>query len=308
MSQVPDVLGLPVDQARGACQRAGFRVAISRTGPPWAVQADPPGLDLVIRVSLLAPDEVELLVAGADPQRGPRRVPRHLAIICDGNGRWAEARGLPRHQGHRAGTENVSRVVQWCSELGIEHLSLYAFSTENWRRPRSEVDLLMNLIVEGAQAGVDRLAASGIRVRVLGHPEGLPDPVREAIDRVTRITSSGSGMTVNLMLNYGGRRDIVEACRAIAAEVSSGRLAEDAITEEAIGARLLTAGLPDPDLVIRTAGDQRISNFLIWQTAYSELYFTPVPWPSFARPDLLAAIDDFSRRQRRYGGLKAEGQ
>jgi undecaprenyl diphosphate synthase len=308
LRQVPDVAGLPADQARLACEQAGFQVAVRRTGPPWPVRAGGGRDDIVLCAHLAAPDQIELLTASPSPERAPRVIPKHLAIICDGNGRWAAARGLPRHEGHRAGVENVRRVVEWCAELGMEHLSLYAFSTENWRRPKDEVDLLMGLIVEGAKAGFERLASSGIRIRVLGHLSALPGHVRDIIDRVVAATAQGGGLTVNLLLNYGGRSDIVEACRRIAADAAAGRLSPGDVSEAAVSARLLTAGTPDPDLIIRTAGDLRISNFLLWQSAYSELHFTPVCWPAFRRGDLLAAIDDFSMRQRRFGGLIPEGE
>lgn|GEM_PF-33788 len=316
MRQLPDVAAMPLAGAQAACQQAGYRVVVRTTGPPWP--STPAGGQpesgahgdrvehVVVRASLLGPEEVELLVAPRDPQRVPPVVPRHVAIICDGNGRWALSRGLPRHEGHRAGTEHVRRVVDWCRELGIEYLSLYAFSTENWNRPRQEVEGLMSLIAEGARQGMEALAQAGVRVRVLGRPEGLPQFVLDIIRRVTELTARNQGMTVNLMLNYGGRADIVDACRKLAEAAMRGAVSPAEIDDKLLSDYLVTAGTPDPDLVIRTAGDLRLSNFLIWQSTYSELHFTPVYWPAFSRGDLLAALDDYSRRQRRFGGLAPE--
>lgn len=257
---------------------------------------------------LLAVDEIELTVAGTVPERGRVIAPQHLAIICDGNGRWAAARGLDRLAGHRAGSEAFRRVADWCAELGVQYLSLYVFSTENWRRPQAEVEGLMSLIVEGARSALASVAQSGFRVRVLGNVDVLPGPVREAVHRITAATSAAQGMTVNLLLNYGGRSDVLEACRSLMRMVLAGRLAPEDLSEDLLSAQLATAGQPDPDLIIRTAGDMRLSNLLVWQSAYSELHFTPVYWPDFRRSDLLAAFEDYARRQRRFGGLESEGE
>jgi undecaprenyl diphosphate synthase len=254
----------------------------------------------------LSPDTVEILIAATEVDRLPRSIPQHIAVICDGNGRWARARGLDRSEGHRAGTENTRRVVEWCRDLGVKYVSLYVFSTENWRRPKSEVEVLMNLIVEGTVKANEDLAQSGVQIRVLGDLTGLPEVVRKAVDHVTRTTAGNRQIVVNLLLNYGGRADIVRACRSLAAECAAGSLSPDEIDEQAVAGRLHTAGSPDPDLIIRTAGDLRLSNFLLWQSAYSELHFSPVCWPDFSRAHLLSAIDDFSRRGRRFGGLNPE--
>jgi len=306
LTLLPDVVGLPVAEANDRCRRAGFRIVLRHTGPPWPQRAvaNPP--EQVVRVLLLAADEVELTVAAIGPERDRVIAPPHLAIICDGNGRWAAARGLDRLAGHRAGSETFRRVAEWCAELGVQYLSLYVFSTENWRRPKAEVEGLMRLIVEGAQAALASVAKSGFRVRVLGRLDMLPGPVREAVDRMTAATSAAQGMTVNLLLNYGGRSDILEACRSLMRMALTGRLEPEDLSEELLSAQLATAGQPDPDLIIRTAGDLRLSNFLVWQSAYSELHFTPVHWPDFRRSDLLAAFADYARRQRRFGGLEPE--
>ena len=259
-----------------------------------------------MRQSYAKPDVVELLVADEAPEPAERRIPRHIAIICDGNGRWARSRGLTRQQGHREGTENVRRVVDWCAELGVAYVTFYAFSTENWRRPAAEVRGLMDMIVEGTRTSMAELVKAGIRVNVLGDREGLPLPVQLAVQQITEATKTATGMTVNLLLNYGGRADIAGAARRLARLAADGAVAPDAIDEQLFSAHLATAGQPDPDLIIRTAGDLRLSNFLLWQAAYSELHFSPVYWPAFGRGDLLAAINDYTQRQRRFGGLADE--
>lgn len=305
MKQVPDVVGMVVEEAARICGEAGLQIVLRQTGPPFT---DPGSAERrVLRCQWLSPDTVELLVASPTAGRLPRAIPRHLAIICDGNGRWARARGLPREKGHRAGTDNIRRVVEWCLELGIAYLSLYIFSTENWRRPRDEVEGLMNLITEAAGKDTGELIQSGVRIRVLGQLDGLPAAVRDAVTQISRLTAEGSKMVCNLLVNYGGRAEIVAACRVLAGEAVRGSLSLSDVDEAALAQFLLTAGTPDPDLVIRTGGDVRISNFLLWQSAYSELHFTPVLWPDFSRSDLLWALDDFSQRQRRFGGLQAEG-
>lgn len=304
MKQVSDVVGMTAGEASLACRNAGLQVALRHTGPPFAGPGG--GERRVLRSRLLSSDTVELLVASPTAERLPRIIPKHIAIICDGNGRWAQARGLSRDKGHCAGTDNIRRVVQWCLELGVAYLSLYIFSTENWRRPADEVDGLMNLITEAAARDTDELVSSGVRICVLGQLEGLPPAVREAVGQISQLTEQGSKMVCNLLVNYGGRAEIVAACRALAGEVGGGSLPLSAVDAAAIEGKLLTAGIPDPDLVIRTAGDIRLSNFLLWQSAYSELHFAPVLWPDFSRGDLLWALDDFSQRQRRFGGLRSE--
>ncbi len=224
-------------------------------------------------------------------------VPAHIAIIMDGNGRWARQRNLPRLAGHRAGTENLRRVIRACAEFGVRYLTIYAFSTENWARPREEVEGLMEIMREFIDRELDELDAEGVQIRHVGKLEGvrpeLQAKVREAIER----TRGNQRLVLNVAFNYGGRDEIVRAVRLI---VQEGIPAEE-ITEETIADRLYTAGVPDPDLVIRTSGEVRTSNFLLWQSAYAEWYFTPVFWPDFGREHLLEAIADYNRRERRFG-------
>lgn len=230
------------------------------------------------------------------------RVPRHVAIIMDGNGRWATQRGLPRVAGHRAGTENIRRVIERFADHGVQYLTLYAFSTENWGRPRPEVQALIRLLNRFINREVDNLHKNGVRLQLLGHIETLPAwlqaKVRNAIER----TSANDRLTLNLCFSYGGRDDILMAVKALIAE----GVPADELTEEHISARLSTAGMPDPDLIVRTAGDVRISNFLLWQCAYAELYFTDTFWPDFGREDIDIALADYGRRKRKFGGLLPE--
>jgi len=238
----------------------------------------------------------------AQLRRGP--LPRHVAIIMDGNGRWAQQRGLPRLAGHRAGLESIRHVVNACAELGIEVLTLYAFSTENWKRPAEEVQGLMDLLVEYVDRELDNLAGNGIRVRIIGHPEELPPRVQEALERVRERTAGGDRLQLVVALNYGGRREIVDACRRFCRDVCEGR-ADVELDEHRFAAYLDTAGLPDPDLLIRPSGELRLSNFLLWQAAYAEFWFTPVLWPDFRPVHLAEALADYQRRRRRFGGLDA---
>jgi undecaprenyl diphosphate synthase len=226
--------------------------------------------------------------------------PRHIAIIMDGNGRWAHQRGLPRLAGHRAGTENIRRIVQACVEEGIEVLTLYAFSTENWRRPQEEVQGLLGILNEVIERETDELHRNGVRVCHIGRLEGLPESLQAKIRWAVERTRENTRMILNVAFNYGGRAEIVDACRrALAAGLSPEEL-----TEERFASFLYTAGCPDPDLVIRTAGEMRLSNFLIWQSAYSEFYSTPVLWPDFGKEDLQAAIRAYGQRIRKFGGLR----
>jgi undecaprenyl diphosphate synthase len=237
------------------------------------------------------------------PDVHPARIPRHIAIIMDGNGRWAQERGHPRIFGHRNGAAAVRRVVEECGRLGVEVLTLYSFSLENWKRPQDEVDALMALCLAYLGAERDGLIREGIRFRVIGRREGLPPEVVQAIDEVTEATRAGRTATLCLAINYGARAEIADAARALAAEAAAGALDPASITEEALAARLSTAGLPDPDLLIRTAGEMRVSNFLLWQISYSELFVTQALWPDFGAADLHAAIRDYAGRTRRFGGL-----
>ncbi len=229
------------------------------------------------------------------------RIPAHVAIIMDGNGRWAASRGLPRASGHRAGLEAIRRTIEGCRELGVQVLTLYAFSTENWQRPDDEVGALMHLLHESLIAEAEEMHRSGIRLRVSGSLDSMQAEIREQIARVEALTRDNQAMVLNIAFNYGGRAEIARAARQIAADVQAGRRAADAIDEAAIASRLYTADLPDPDLLIRTGGEQRLSNFLLWQAAYAELCFLNVYWPDFTGEHLIAAIAEYQQRQRRFG-------
>lgn len=260
-----------------------------------------PGLSIAEAV-----ERIRLRNAKADPVAilpdvHPARLPRHIAIIMDGNGRWARARGLPRSAGHHAGAEAVRRVIETAGRLGIEVVTLYSFSMENWKRPVEEIDALMALCLKYLASECEGLRREGVRLRVLGRREGLPESVLGALDRVVEATRDGSTATLCLALNYGGRAEIVDAVRRIAEEAASGVLDPSAIDDALIAEHLYTAGLPDPDLVIRTAGEMRISNYLLWQISYAELHVTDVLWPDFSGEDLLTAIRDFAGRTRRFG-------
>ena len=239
------------------------------------------------------------LPANADPTPGPN----HVAIIMDGNGRWAKARGLPRVAGHRRGADAVRRVVRGAGELGIPVLTLFAFSTENWTRPADEVSDLMGLLRHYLRNELDELHKNGARLRVIGNREGLaPDIVRDISD-AENMTRSNSRIDVNICINYGARAEILQATRSLARQVAAGELSADRIDEDLFESELLTAGVPDPDLLIRTSGEQRISNFMLWQCAYAELVFVDTLWPDFGKEHLEQAIAEFRRRERRYGGV-----
>lgn len=245
--------------------------------------------------------EAELMGDLISPISGGR-VPPHIAIIMDGNGRWATQRGLPRAAGHRAGTENIRRVIERFTDHGVRYLTLYAFSTENWNRPQPEVRALIRLLRYFIKRELDNFRKNNVQLRFLGHVETLPDWLQRQVLDAVDVTRNNTGLVLNICFSYGGRDDIVMAVRRIAAD----NLVGDAITEEALGARLSTGGMPDPDLVIRTAGEQRISNFLLWQCAYAELYFTDAYWPDFGREDIDIALADYGRRKRKFGGLLPE--
>ncbi|HSL82127.1 MAG TPA: isoprenyl transferase [Thermoanaerobaculia bacterium] len=230
-----------------------------------------------------------------------RRLPRHVAVIMDGNGRWATARGLPRVEGHRAGVRAVRETVETAARLGVPVLTLYAFSAENWKRPRYEVWTLMNLLKDYVRQEQGEMVANGIRCRPIGRWRELDPSVVEALEGVVEATRDGTAMTLEIALNYSGRCEIVDACRRIVADWAAGKRAD--IDEETIGEYLYTAGLPDPDLLIRTSGELRVSNFLLWQIAYAEIWVTDTLWPDFRRRDLYQAILDFQARERRYGGV-----
>lgn len=238
----------------------------------------------------------------------PSRLPRHIAIIMDGNGRWARRRGLPRVHGHRAGMLALKETVKACLELGIKVLTVYAFSTENWKRPSEEVQALMDLLVEYVDRELDELVKEGVRVRQIGLRSGLPGSALAAIQRAEEKTAGNERLVFNIALNYGGRSEIVVAARALAEKVKAGSMQPEQIDEESFAAHLFTAGLPDPDLLIRPAGDLRISNFLLWQLAYTEFWLTSIFWPDFRRYHLLQAIVDYQQRERRFGGLPGKGE
>ena len=232
-------------------------------------------------------------------------VPRHVAVIMDGNGRWARGRHMPRVFGHRSGMTAVREVIEGSVEAGVEFLSLFAFSRENWERPATEVAALMDLLVEYVGREAEELTAKGVQVRVLGDLSRLTPRAMAAVADVMQKTASNRRLVLNLFISYGARDEIVRAARALAREAAAGTLDPDSISEEMLSARLYTADCPDPDLLIRTSGEQRISNFLLWQLAYSELYITTVLWPDFTRTELFQAIDEFQRRDRRYGRVTA---
>ncbi|GAV23467.1 isoprenyl transferase [Carboxydothermus pertinax] len=233
----------------------------------------------------------------------PAKLPKHIAIIMDGNGRWAKKRGMPRYFGHRAGVETVRRVVKLCAKLNVPYLTLYAFSTENWRRPQEEVNVLMNLLVEYIEKEIDELNREGVRLTVIGEVAELPEPARLALAKGIEKTRQNNRLNLILALNYGGRREIVEAVRKIADDVKSGKITPEQINEEFFANYLYTREFPDPDLLIRPSGEIRISNFLLWQIAYSEIWLTEVLWPDFSEEHLLQAIRDYQKRDRRFGGI-----
>lgn len=240
--------------------------------------------------------------ASRDAQAAP---PRHIAIIMDGNGRWAISRGLPRVAGHQRGADAVRATVRACRELGVDFLTLYAFSSENWKRPADEVQDLMSLLRLYLKRELEELATNGVKLRVIGDRAGLDPDIQELIGEAETATAENTGLALTVALNYGGRNEIVAAVQEIAREVSGGLIEAGAITASVIESHLQTDGLPDPDLLIRTSGEHRLSNFLLWQSAYSELVFTPVLWPDFGRKELEEAIREYQRRERRYGGSSA---
>lgn len=233
-------------------------------------------------------------------------LPRHIAIVMDGNGRWAQRRRRPRVIGHRAGARAVNRTIDFCLERGIEVLTLFAFSSENWGRPRDEVDALMKLFMGALDREAGELARRGVRVRFIGERSRFPPPILERMRKVEEATQANTRLTLAIAASYGGRQDIAAAARALAEDVAAGRLQPEQIDETAVGARVALADLPPPDLFIRTGGDTRISNFLLWQLAYTELWFTDALWPEFDAGILQQAVDDYGRRERRYGLTSAQ--
>lgn len=232
------------------------------------------------------------------------RLPGHVAVIMDGNGRWAQARGLPRVFGHHAGMESLREVVRLCVDLGIKVLTVFAFSTENWKRPQEEINVLMNLLYEWVQKELDELDRQNVCIKVIGHIQELPSRAREELERSQALTACNDGLILTIALNYGGRLEIVDAARSLASKVRDGVLELDSLNEEVFGQYLYTAGVPDPDLLIRPAGDLRVSNFMLWQIAYTEFWSTPAYWPEFRdHIHFLSALVAFQNRERRFGGL-----
>jgi undecaprenyl diphosphate synthase len=231
--------------------------------------------------------------------------PAHVAIIMDGNGRWAAQRGLPRFEGHRKGIEAIRRAVRAAGDLGIRYLTVYSFSAENWRRPAEEVSYLMGLLKRFVRHDLAELHAGNVRVRIIGSRQGLAPDIRLLLDEAEQLTKANTGLTLVIAFNYGGRQEIVSAVRALAQKVKDGALDPSAIDMDTIEAELDTHGIPDPDLVIRTSGEQRVSNFLTWQTAYSEFVFLPDFWPDFDAATFQRALDEYFKRDRRFGGLSA---
>ena len=240
--------------------------------------------------------EEEALARAIDPER----LPAHVAVIMDGNGRWAKRRNLPRVAGHKAGMRTVRTVIETCTQMNLKALTLYAFSVENWKRPRTEVEVLWRLLRAYLQTELAEIERQQIKLTAIGRLDALPPKVREELQAAIDRTASNSGMQLNLAINYGGRAEIVDAVKALVAEA---KRSDVVIDEQAISAHLYTAGIPDPDLLIRTSGEMRVSNFLLWQIAYAELYVTSTLWPDFTRADLLRAVLDYQGRDRRFGGL-----
>ena len=233
-------------------------------------------------------------------------VPQHIAIILDGNGRWAKAKGMPRNYGHAQGSKNVERICEEAWRMGIKYLTVYAFSTENWNRPQSEVDALMKLLRNYMKTCLKTAAKNDMKLRVIGDKSALDDDIRNRIEELEEASRNNNGLNFTIALNYGSRDEIVRAARALAKDCADGKVAPDEIDEKRYESYLDTAEIPDPDLLIRTSGEQRLSNYLLWQLAYSEFYFTDIPWPDFTKEELARAIEYYNSRDRRFGGIKEE--
>lgn len=233
-----------------------------------------------------------------------QKMPKHIAIIMDGNGRWAKERNLPRTMGHRAGVETLREIVKECSKLNVKYLTLYAFSTENWKRPQEEVDAIMNLLVQYLVKEVEELHSNDVVVRTIGNIKKLPEQCQIELDRAYEKTKNNDGLILNLALNYGGRDDILYSFKGILKDIEEGRIKSEDINESTISEHLYTAGMPDPDIIIRPSGELRLSNFLLWQCAYSEFWFSDINWPDFKKENLHRAIYDYQMRDRRFGKVK----
>lgn len=236
-------------------------------------------------------------------QLNDENIPKHVAIIMDGNGRWAKSRSLPRTMGHKAGVEAIRRIVKEADKIGIKYITLYAFSTENWKRPEKEVNALMNLLVQYLRDEINSLHENNIKLNVLGDTENIPDKCSNQINEAIDLTKNNKGLTLNIAFNYGGRDEIVRSVKLIVEDIESGKINKDYIDQKLFANYLYTRGLPDPDLIIRPSGEQRISNFLLWQCAYSEFWYSNVNWPDFTENDLKKAIYDYQNRSRRFGGV-----
>jgi len=232
------------------------------------------------------------------------RIPRHIAIIMDGNGRWAKEHNLPRALGHKAGVETIRKIVKECNNLGVKYLTLYAFSTENWNRPMQEIDSLMKLLVEYLKNEFEELNSNDVVINSIGNISKLPRICRVELDNAYEKTKNNSGLILNLALNYGGRNEIVDAVKKISVDFSSKKISKDEITEELVSKYMYTKGMPDPDLIIRPSGELRLSNFLLWQSAYSEFWFSDINWPDFNEKQLKLAVEDYQKRDRRFGKVK----
>lgn len=232
-----------------------------------------------------------------------QKIPRHIGIIMDGNGRWAQKRGMPRTMGHRAGADTLRKIVRTASDIRVEALTAYAFSTENWKRPKDEVSLLMQLMVEYLDSDIDELHLNNVQIRFIGKTDELAPLLQNKMEKASSLTRNNTGLVLNLAVNYGGRAEIVRAVQTIASQVLDGSLKPEDITDNTIGQHLYTSDLPDLDLLIRPSGDYRISNFLLWQSAYAEFWFTDLNWPDFTPETIVQAILDFQKRERRFGGL-----
>jgi undecaprenyl diphosphate synthase len=247
--------------------------------------------------------EPSVTIAGDLDQVPIERRPRHIAVIMDGNGRWAERQGLPRIEGHRRGVASVRRTTEECARLNLEQLTLYCLSSENWKRPQAELDFLMHLLEQYMIEERTTIMDHDIRVSIIGRREGIPEHVQREMDKTIDMTRPNSGMRLCLAINYGARAELVDAVRRIARDVQQGKLTAEEVTEATLDGHLYTAGMPDPDLLIRTAGEMRVSNFLLWQISYAEIWVTEACWPEFDEGHLYQAIRDFAARDRRFGGL-----
>jgi undecaprenyl diphosphate synthase len=321
---VPQVIGWEAQRAEQELSSRGWQVIVRLTSPPRGALSGPrrvvrqkvldeSTLELTIATHLDrtdssltasgAPLAVELDETELASRLDATRLPRHVAIIMDGNGRWAKRQGLPRIMGHRAGQTSVRKIVRAASDLGLEYLTLYTFSIENWLRPVEEVTALMDLIYDTLRQDLQALHEEGVKIRSLGRSEGLPDKLQEIFRQAEAQTKDNSGLKLNVAINYSGRAEIVDAARKLALAAQQGALTPAQIDEAKFAEALYLPDTPDPELLIRTSGEQRVSNYLLWQIAYSEFYITPVLWPDFRKLHLLEALLDYQQRQRRFGGV-----